>query len=266
MRDDAQVLENRRLEGVEVQEQYRQIHERHRIFPAVFEKRNHKRILDISSGVGIVGKRIQEFCDDTEVVCNDISEAALETMRRAGLKTISFDLDTEETPFPPGDNEFDAVISLATIEHLIHCDHFMQELYRIISPGGHLYLSSPNYAGFLYLMPVLLTGHTFHNPLGPNTRYEFYAHVRYFTYNSLLSYVSSFGFVPEAAYVGVPRESTKFLQLKKSAPAKAFIFQNAMKAMCTTLSPRWASEPVICFQKVSRSEQQKKPKVKKIVL
>ncbi len=266
MRDDAIELEEKRLEGIEQQTQYNWIHERHRIFPQCFEQRTHKKILDIAAGVGIVGKRISEQYKKGTITCNDISAAALTTMKNAGLATVSFDLDTKEDRFPVADGEYDAVISLATIEHIIYVDEFVEKIRRIIAENGYLYLSTPNYAGLIYLLPVLVKGRTYHDIFDPFDRYEFYAHVRYFTYPSLITYITSFGFTPEAVYLGIPRESSKYLRLKKDNPFKALAFKLFLTALYSFFSPRWASEPVICFRKCDTKSPLKTNKIRRIVL
>jgi 2-polyprenyl-3-methyl-5-hydroxy-6-metoxy-1,4-benzoquinol methylase len=263
MRDDAIELEEKRLEGIEQQDQYPSMHERHRAFPKVFEDRNHKRIIDLAAGVGIVGSRIREYYPDAEIICHDICQAALTTMHNAGLGTVSFDIDAKDTPFPIPDNNFDAVISLSTIEHIIHVDHFVREIHRILRDGGHLYLSAPNYAGLLYLLPVVISGYTYHDPIIPAQQYEFYGHVRYFTYKTLLRYVSSFGFVPEAAYCAVPKESAKYKKLLQDSCFKAMVFKMGLTFLYHVASPRWASEPIICFRKANKMPMKR---VRKVVL
>ena len=149
MRKDTIQLEETRLQGINDIKDYPSFHERHRIFPAVFENREHKRILDIAAGVGIVGNRIQDHYK-AELVCNDTSPTCLKTMRKLGITTTSFDIDDEKKDFPFPDDHFDAIIALATIEHLIHIDHFIQEIQRKLSDDGYLYISAPNYSGILY--------------------------------------------------------------------------------------------------------------------
>lgn len=248
MRNDAVDLEERRLENIHDLEDYNMVHERHRVFPAVFENRQHQRVLDISAGVGVVARRIRDHCH-CELVCNDISPACLRILHDNGLQTCSFDLDDPNKGFPFASCHFDAIICLATIEHLIHTEHVLSEIRRILKEGGCLYLSAPNYCGVLYLAPFVLTGRTFHNPLDPRDRYEFFAHVRYFTYRTLLEFVSSVGFAPEAAYVPLPKESSKYLALQRRAPAAALFVRVVFYLIYRLLSPRWCSEPVICFRK-----------------
>ncbi len=136
---------------------------------------------------------------------------------------------------------------------MINVDHFVEEIHRILADDGYFYVSAPNYSGVNYLLPFLLSGRTFHDPLSPADRYEFYAHVRYFTYRTLLEYVSSFGFNPVAVYLSVPQGSTHYRALYERSRIKALAFRYSMKTLYTLFSPRWAAEPVLCFKKGSSS-------------
>lgn len=263
MRTDAISLEEKRLTGVEDVEDYTSVHERHRIFPTLFEKRNHKKIIDLAAGVGVVGERIQNNYD-SDLICNDISPTCLKTLQKLGLQTVSFDLDDDSKDFPFPDGTFDAVISLATIEHIIHIDHFLKEIGRILKSEGYLYLSAPNYSGLMYLIPFIFSGKTFHDPMSDETKYEFYAHVRYFTYRSLYELVTSFGFFLDTVYLAIPKSSSRYLELFNQSKKKAFVYKSIMTFMYKYFSPRWASEPVLCFKK---SINKRIPKnIRKVVL
>lgn len=253
-------LEERRLAGVGVIEDYSSFHERHRVFPLVFEDRGHQRILDSSAGVGCAAQRIRDYYA-AELVCNDISPTCLRLLRDLGLSIVSFDLDAPEGPYPFQDGDFDAVVSLATIEHLVHIDHFVQEIHRILSDDGCFYLSTPNYASLLYFRRFVLGGRTFHNPLADSSRYEFYAHLRYFTYRTLLEYVSSFGFTPDTVYLALPEGSTHYRALAARSPLKALLYRQTMKMIYTLFSPRWAAEPIVCFRKGADSKREQPRKV-----
>jgi len=265
VRRDSIALEEERLRGIEVVEDYPSLHERHRIFPALFEDRQHKRILDVAAGAGCAAQRIQDNYP-AEMVCNDASPTAIRILANMGLNTVSFDLDDEKKPFPYADGSFDAVVALATIEHMINVDHFVEEIHRILADNGYFYVSAPNYNGLNYVIPFLLKGRTFHDPMDPTgtSRYEFYGHVRYFTYRTLLEYVSSFGFVPEAVYLAAPEGSTRYLDLYKRSKTRALAYRCSMKTFFALFSPRWAPEPVLCFKKGAGNGGDRKPR--KVVL
>jgi len=252
MRKDAIQLEESRLTDGESLEMPR-LHERHRAFPAAFENRQHCRILDLAAGVGYVARNIRDGYAAGQMFCNDISPSALTSLKALGLPVVSYTLDHDWGGFPFKDGSFDALIALATIEHIIHVDDFVREIHRILDDQGCFYVSAPNYASLLYLSEIVLTGRTFHNPLHPDTRYEFYAHVRYFTYRTMLEYLSSFGFVPEAVYLPLPQASTTYQAIRAKSPFKAAIFRQVMNFFYH-LSPRWSSEPVICLRKSANKD------------
>jgi len=262
MRKDAVQLEETRLRGITSIQEYPDFHERHRVFPAIFEDRQHKTILDIAAGVGCAAQRVQENYP-AELLCNDITPTCVNILKNLGLRTTSFDIDNEEQPFPFPDGHFDAIISMATIEHVLHVDHFLQEIHRILHDDGCLYLTAPNYAGLVYLPRFLFAGKTFHDPMSESsrTRYEFYAHIRYFTYRTLLEFVSSFGFTPDTVYLALPAGSTRYQALYSRSRPKALAFRYAMMAMYHLLSPRWASEPILCFRKTDSKVTRKFRKV-----
>lgn len=261
MKTDAVHLEELRLQETQRIEDYPDFHERHRVIPAIFENRQHQSIFDVAAGVGCAAQRIKENYS-AELLCNDITPKCLTLLQQMGIPTVSFDLDVEQ-PYPFADGRFDAVISLATIEHLMHVDHFVREVRRILSNDGFFYLSSPNYAGLAYLPRLVVNGRTFHDPLSPSSRqrYEFYAHIRYFTYRTLLEFVSSFGFTLDTVYLPLPEGSTRYRTLAGRSKLAAFSFRTAMKTMYQLFSPRWASEPILCFRKTSGAFPNKPRKV-----
>jgi hypothetical protein len=138
------------------------------------------------------------------------------------------------------------------------------ETNRLLEKNGYLYLSAPNYNGLLYLLSLIWSGKTFHDPMQDDSRYEFYAHVRYFTYNTLCSFVSKFGFTLDTVYIGLPKNSSRYRALYLRSKFKAIIFYIMMKILYTCFSPRWASEPVLCFQKSDPKNNGNKPR--KVIL
>lgn len=250
MRTDAINLEEERLNSPEVMGKPL-VHERHRVFPTAFEDRGHTHILDVAAGMGYTVKSIQNNYNG-QVFCNDLSPTSLHSLRETGFPVMRFSLDSDFCGFPIRSASFDAVIALATIEHIIQVDLFVKEINRILTDEGCFYVSAPNYASLAYLLPVVINGKTFHDPLNPSMKYEFYAHVRYFTYQTLLDYIPQFGFIPEAVYLPTPKSSTNYLSLYSRSKVGAAGYRLLMNFLYR-LSPRWSSEPVICFRKTTRS-------------
>jgi ubiquinone/menaquinone biosynthesis C-methylase UbiE len=260
MRNDAIELEESRLRGIDSLKNYPWYKDRHRVFPQVFENRRHKKILDISAGVGCTARNISAAYP-AELLCNDISPTCLRVMERSGLRTVSFDIDKRDTAFPFPDGSFDAVISLVTIEHLMNPDHFLRETQRILQDKGFLYISTPNYAALSYLLKLLLSGRTFHDPI--HESYEFYAHVRYYTYRTLLEFVSSFGFGIDAVYVAKMKSGDQYRQMRSKSKVKAYLNRSGRWLMYHLLPPRWTAEPILCFQK---NKGTAKRRIRKVVL
>jgi len=263
MKKNAIEWEERRLRGIGHIRDYPWFKERHRVFPALFEDRQHKKIIDLSAGVGCAAARIREYYP-ADLVCNDISPTCLKILGEQGIRTVSFDIDDQEKPFPFPDNNFDTVISLVTIEHLIHPEHFLKEVHRILMNEGYFYIATPNYAAPEYALKLLLSGRTFHDPMfSEESRYEFYSHVRYYTYKTLLDFVRSFGFAPDSVYLAIPEGSARYRALQSKSRFKAFMYRNIMRMKHRLLAPRFASEPILCFQK---KQVQGRPKIRKVVL
>ena len=55
------------------------------------------------------------------------------------------DLNFETDSLPIQDNSIDVVMSLAVIEHIHNPEIFLNEIYRVLKPGGFVYLSTPNF-------------------------------------------------------------------------------------------------------------------------
>lgn len=55
------------------------------------------------------------------------------------------DLNFETDSLPIQDNSIDVVMSLAVIEHIFNPEIFLSEIYRVLKPGGFVYISTPNF-------------------------------------------------------------------------------------------------------------------------
>jgi SAM-dependent methyltransferase len=74
----------------------------------------------------------------------EMADAARGAARQRGLVTHVW--ISGDGPCPVPDGTFDAITALDVIEHLFDTDIFISELYRVLAPGGHLIIATPNLA------------------------------------------------------------------------------------------------------------------------
>ncbi len=102
-----------------------------------------KSVLDIASGEGYGSHLLSKNADS--VIGVDISEEAVEhANRKYALKgNLSYRVGSASA-IPLEDNAVDIVTSFETLEHTTEHDAFMQEIKRVLKPGGMLIMSTPD--------------------------------------------------------------------------------------------------------------------------
>lgn len=73
---------------------------------------------------------------------------AQEQAEQQALQTVRF-LHADVDALPFDDRSFDAVFAHAVLEHLQQPDRALQELWRVLKPGGVIGVRSPDWGGFL---------------------------------------------------------------------------------------------------------------------
>jgi len=97
------------------------------------------RVLDVGCANGIV---LRSLPSDLKRVGLDISRVLLERVQKAGIETRQCDFDNN--PFPLETDSFDLVLANDVIEHVLHTDHVLNEMNRVLKPGGLIIISIPN--------------------------------------------------------------------------------------------------------------------------
>jgi SAM-dependent methyltransferase len=101
-----------------------------------------KRVLDIASGEGYGSALLARTAQQVVGVDND--EEAVEHARRSYYLTNLRFVQGSCTQIPLGDASVDVVAAFETIEHVDEHERMLDELRRVLVPGGVLILSSPN--------------------------------------------------------------------------------------------------------------------------
>jgi ubiquinone/menaquinone biosynthesis C-methylase UbiE len=120
------------------------------------------KALEIGCGMGKFSVSIAERFD--ELVGTDISSVGVEIAKEKQTENLP-DLDQKvsyiaanaDDPFPFEDAEFDVVIMIAVLEHVIDVFHVMDEIKRISKSGATLILTVPN-AAYLKNVMALMFG------------------------------------------------------------------------------------------------------------
>ena len=97
-----------------------------------------KRVLDLGCRSGAL---TQHLLDGNEVVGLDVDAAALARAAELGIEPVQANV---EDPLPFEDESFDAVVAGELLEHLQFPDALVDEIRRVLRPGGVLVGSVPN--------------------------------------------------------------------------------------------------------------------------
>lgn len=115
-----------------------------------------KRLLDIGCGYGGLSKLVGGVIGVEEVHGADIDEAVMEEARGKGVQAIVLEVGVQPLPYPDG--YFDLVMSLGMMDYLRTFDDMIQEIHRVVRPGGHVLVALPN-LGSWHNRAMLLLGY-----------------------------------------------------------------------------------------------------------
>lgn len=112
------------------------------------------RVADIGCRTGNEAADYKAQVEIREMHGFEIAEAPLAIAQQRGIVTHVWISGTSACPVE--DNFFDAVIAGDLIEHLMDTDVFLEELWRVVRPGGYLLLTTPNLAWWWNRIRLLL--------------------------------------------------------------------------------------------------------------
>lgn len=189
-----------------------------------------RTILNIGCGDGTAAATAAPLLTGHRLIGIDWSQDALKRARAHLTYTIRGELSGAGLPFATA--SADAVLFSEVIEHLVDPDAALDEIRRVLRPGGHLMLSTPNLAAW-YNRALLLAGvqpvfsevslRAIHGRPGK----EVVGHLRLYTARALREFVTAAGFdvvrLEGAPFHGVPRPLRPLDRLACVRPSLASI-------------------------------------------
>jgi SAM-dependent methyltransferase len=125
-------------------------------FPALIEKEHlaryrfamqlvaGKQVADIACGTGY-GSKILATNGAYSVYGVDLSEKAVEySLNYYNAPNVTFTVGNAQELTALSDSQFDVVVSFETIEHLPNVEAYLDEMARILRPGGTFLVSTPD--------------------------------------------------------------------------------------------------------------------------
>lgn len=186
-------------------------------------------ILDVGCGDGAATGMAQRLLGQP-VVGIDWSMMALRQAQRHGISLIRGGLDAPGLPIATG--AADIVILSEVIEHLVDTDSAVEEIHRVLRPGGTLLLSTPNLAAWYNRGLLMLGVQPIFSEVSLRGIYgrpgsQVVGHLHMFTRRALTEFLTARGFTCErvsgAPYHDVPRPLRPLDRLLCGWPSAASI-------------------------------------------
>lgn len=177
-------------------------------FLYLLERNPSAKLLDLGCGRGEFTIKCAEKMGTKHVHGVDIDDESINKAESKGIKCIKADLNKK---LLLASDCFDVIISSFVIEHLINPDIFLEEMRRILKPGGYAVISTENLSSWHNIFALMLgyrpfsvdySHKSFGNPLSPHDKEEIESnplvHVRVFAYRPLKEFFELYGFKVES--------------------------------------------------------------------
>jgi SAM-dependent methyltransferase len=113
-------------------------------------------ILDCGAGEGALASRLTDLGHSVTAI--DIDEEAFRCPQ-AEFKKINFDDPSDFENFvKSNENKFDVVVSTEVIEHIEDQWGYVRQLRKMLKPGGHMVITTPNTASYMSRFDFLRKG------------------------------------------------------------------------------------------------------------
>jgi len=99
------------------------------------------KLLDIGCSDGSLSIKMAEACGANEVHGLEVEDDAIAKAKKLGIKVHKTDVNGN---FPFVEDYFDVVVASQIVEHLSNPDNLFIEAARVLKPGGHCIIATPN--------------------------------------------------------------------------------------------------------------------------
>ena len=130
-----------------------------------FVRMKRGRVLDMPCGPGALSRALDDL--GFEVAAGDIHP---EIMQVSGIQASYADMNAV---LPYEDGAFDYVACVEGIEHTENPYNAMRQIARVLTPGGRLVLTTPNYLNIERRLKFLVTG-SFSKPVSAERFRDFF--------------------------------------------------------------------------------------------
>lgn len=177
---------------------------RWKVYTSMFESSGKGRVLGLGCTEGSLTLQVAQRVGAKKVFGIDLDHKALSQAHKKSILPIVSDLNQN---FPLSDKSIDVVSADQIIEHLIDVDRFVEEIYRVLKPGGYAVICTENLSSLHNIFAILLGKQAFSqtissryqlgNPFSPHYKEEInvpFPHIHIFTIQGLKDLFKVYGF------------------------------------------------------------------------
>lgn len=179
---------------------------------SLLEKNQNATIIDLGCDDGKWTRKLAIRVGTNKIFGIEVIKSRIKLAKKNKIDVLECDLNKK---FPYRNKSFDIVHSNQVIEHLNDTDSFIEEIYRVLKPGGFAIISTENLSSWHNIFALLLGFQPFSmtnfsklgnigNPLAlwngkvsRNSAIKSWQHQRLFSYRGLTDIFSKHGFKVE---------------------------------------------------------------------